>query len=141
MCATNAYGQTLSRRPDDSVAELKLLRRQVADQARRIDQLEKAVEVLKERPSVPPERAIITPPTSPTAIPVATWQLPLAWTRLKNGMSRTEVVDILGQPSSTESVMDYQTLTYKDTLSGSGSKIGIVKLTDDRVTQFDPPDF
>jgi hypothetical protein len=73
--------------------------------------------------------------------PTAPWQVPFAWTRIKEGMSRAQVVGILGQPTSADSVMDYQTLIYKGEGPGSGAFTGSVRLTDDRVSQLNPPDF
>jgi hypothetical protein len=71
----------------------------------------------------------------------APWQVPLAWIRIKEGMSRAQVVDILGQPSSSDAVMDYQTLTYRGEAPNSSALTGSVKLADDRVSQANPPEF
>jgi hypothetical protein len=45
-------------------------------------------------------------------------------------MSRAQVVDILGEPTTVDSVIDRQTLTYKD----GSDLMGTVTLVDDRVS-------
>jgi hypothetical protein len=54
-------------------------------------------------------------------------------------MSRAQVEEILGKPVSVDSVIDYQTLHYKGDASSAETLAGIVKLTDDRVTEAVPP--
>ena len=51
------------------------------------------------------------------------------------------MVEILAQPTAVDSVLDYQTLIYKGDAPGSGALSGSVKLTDDRVSQVNPPEF
>jgi hypothetical protein len=51
------------------------------------------------------------------------------------------VEEILGPPVSVDSVLDYQTLVYKGDLPGTGILSGTVKLTGDRVSQVNVPDF
>ena len=71
----------------------------------------------------------------------APWQNPLAWARVQEGMSRAQVEEILGKPTSVDSVIDYQTLNYKGDVPGGGVLTGSVKLTDDRATAVTPPVF
>ena len=52
-------------------------------------------------------------------------------------MSRDQVVEILGEPKSTDSVIDRQTLFYKD----GTTPIGRVVITDDRVSEVASPRF
>jgi hypothetical protein len=52
-------------------------------------------------------------------------------------MSRAQVVEILGEPKSTDAVMDRQTLLYKD----AADPIGNVVITDDRVSEVASPRF
>ena len=73
--------------------------------------------------------------------PAAGWQNPLAWTQIRKGLSRAQVEEILGPPTSVESVLDYQTLSYKGNVPGSGAVAGLIKLTDDRVSEVSPPAF
>jgi hypothetical protein len=56
-------------------------------------------------------------------------------------MSRAQVEDILGKPTSVDAVIDYQTLNYKGETPAGNVLTGSVKLTDDRVTAVSPPDF
>jgi hypothetical protein len=56
---------------------------------------------------------------------------------VKLGMSRAQVVDILGEPKSTDVVIDRQTLFYKDAVT----PIGEVVITDDRVSEVVCPRF
>jgi hypothetical protein len=57
------------------------------------------------------------------------------------GMSRFQVEEILGPPTSVDSVIDYQTLVYKSELPGAGTLSGTVKLSSDRVYQVMAPEF
>jgi len=54
------------------------------------------------------------------------------WAAVKVGMSHAQVVEILGEPKSTDVVIDRQTLFYKD---GAAAPIGTVVITDDRVSE------
>jgi SmpA / OmlA family len=71
----------------------------------------------------------------------APWQNPLAWARIQEGMSRAQVEEILGKPTSVDAVIDYQTLNYKSETAGGVVLTGSIKLTDDRVAAVTPPDF
>ena len=134
--------QSRDRRLDEALVDITLLKRLVKDQDRRIADLEKELKSLQTAPVAIPER----PATGDRAVsvvkpPAARWQNPLAWSLIKAGMSRAQVEDILGKPATVESVIDYQTLVYKtDPATGSGLS-GTVKLTDDRVSQVNPPGF
>jgi outer membrane protein assembly factor BamE (lipoprotein component of BamABCDE complex) len=65
------------------------------------------------------------------------WRNPEGWAAVKIGMSRDQVVEILGEPKSTYSVMDHETLFYKDVTD----PVGNVIITDDRVSEVDSPRF
>lgn len=133
--------QTRDRRLDDAIVDIRLLKRVVDEQARRITELEKTVKALQaavatnaDRPAENRARALPKPFAGPK------WQNPVAWSQITKGMSRSEVESILGPPSSVDSVIDYQTLHY--TGSAGGETIsGIVKLEDDRVSDVTPPEF
>jgi hypothetical protein len=134
-------GQTRDRRLEDAQADIRLLKRVVDEQARRITQLEKAVKVLEAAATAGTEKPAEdrTRVRKPPAVP--RWQVPDAWTLIKTGMSRMDVEAILGPPTSVDSVIDYQTLYYKGAAAGGDMLSGTVKLTDDRVSQVDAPDF
>ena len=114
-------GQTPDTRLDDAVKEIALLKRIAADQDRRIASLESTVRSQ--------QRAILAA-TRP--VPAAAWRTLEGWAAVKVGMSRAQVVEILGEPKSTDIVIDRQTLFYKD---AAAAPIGTVVITDDRVSE------
>jgi hypothetical protein len=138
------FGQTVSnqsrdRRLEATETEIGLLKRLVKDQDRRIAELEKTVKSLQtagnnERPTPHEVAKAIKPPAQ-------RWHNPLAWAQIREGLSRAQVEEILGTPTSVESVIDHQTLLYKGEIPGSGMVAGAIKLTDDRVSEVSPPAF
>ena len=136
LCTPFCLGQATDRRIDDALAEITLLKRALAEQDRRITELERTVKMLQGAQDQPPRRAMPIPSTA------AAWKSPSAWTRVKDGMSRAQVEAILGRPTSVEDIPGgYQTLFYRGEVSGSGSVTGTVKLNDDRVWQVNAPVF
>ncbi len=128
------------RRVTDALADIRLLKDAVDQQNRRIADLEKTVKALQAEVANAEKPASYNPPriTSPAS---ARWQIPSAWTQLKMGMSRFQVEEILGPPTSVDSVIDYQTLVFKSELPGAGTLSGTVKLSSDRVYQVMAPEF
>jgi SmpA / OmlA family len=138
----NSLNPNRDRRLEDALADVALLKRVVKEQDRRIADLEKTVKALQAVAAVSPEKPAGEERLKPAIKPFAArWRNPLAWTQLKEGMSRAQVEEILGKPVSVDSVIDYQTLYYKSDASSSDALAGIVKLTDDRVTEAIPPNF
>ena len=152
-----SFGQT-DKKVADAIAEIAVLKRLVAEQGRRITELEKALAALQGeagiKPSTPPSGsrpAFVLPPSSATpASPVRgdsstlrepAWKQSATWSRLKDGMSRAQVESILGRSTSVESIGPFMTLFYKGEVAGSGSVTGTVKLQDDRVWQVNIPVF
>jgi hypothetical protein len=128
-------------RLDEALTDIALLKRLELEQDRRIADLEKSLRTLQaagaaERPAVTEEKVKVPP--KPLAAP---WRNPQAWAMVQEGMSRAQVEDLLGKPTSVDAVIDYQTLNYKGDAPGGGVLTGSVKLTDDRVTAVTPPDF
>ena len=119
-------GQTPDTRLDDAVKEIALLKRMAAEQDRRIASLESAVRSQ--------QRAILA---AARPVPTIPWRSIEGWAAVKIGMSRAQVVEILGEPKSTEAVIDRQTLLYKD----ATTLIGQVVITDDRVSEVTCPRF
>ena len=119
-------GQTPDSRLDDAVKEIAQLKRMAADQERRIASLETTVRSQ--------QRAILAAARPVSAI---SWRTIEGWAAVKVGMSRAQVVEILGEPKSTDVVIDRQTLFYKD----GTSPIGQVVITDDRVSEIACPRF
>jgi SmpA / OmlA family len=114
-------GQTPDTRLDDAVKEIALLKRITADQDRRVASLENAVRSQ--------QRAILA--AARPAPATISWRTLEGWSAVKVGMSRAQVVEILGEPKSTDIVIDRQTLLYKD----GTTPIGQVVITDDRVSE------
>ncbi len=123
------YGQIPDTRLDDAVKEIAQLKRMAADQDRRIATLENTVRLQ--------QRAILAA-ARPSTVPVLSWRTLEGWAAVKVGMSRAQVVEILGEPKSTDVVMDRQTLFYKD---AAAVPIGQVVITDDRVSEVASPRF
>lgn len=108
------------------------LRRTISDQERRIAELEKTVKAI-EAELIPPPRRI--PSTTPA------WHQPVSWGRLKAGMSEAQVVELLGPPTRVLSVEDRRTLYYQPDAKSTSPLHGTVTLLDDRVIAVEPPDF
>jgi hypothetical protein len=126
-------GQTADRRLDDAISrlddavkEIAQLKRIAADQDRRIVGLERTVRAQ--------QNAILA---AARPVPTVPWRTLQGWAAVKVGMSRDQVVEILGEPKSTDSVIDRQTLFYKD----GTTPIGRVVITDDRVSEVASPRF
>jgi hypothetical protein len=109
---------------DVAVKEIAQLKRTVADQDRRLANLERTVRALQTTALAASRRVALS------------WRTADGWAALKLGMSRDQVVEILGEPKSAEAVMDRQTLYYRD-----ADPVGKVVLTDDRVSEVDSPRF
>ena len=135
-------GQSRDRRLEATEMEISLLKRLIKEQDRRIGELEKTVKSLHTAATASAEEPAAHE-SAKTAVKTfaARWQNPLAWTQIREGLSRAQVEEILGKPASAEAVMDYQTLFYKGNVPGSGTVIGVIKLTDDRVSEITPPAF
>ena len=112
-------GQTPDTRADDSAREIAVLKRTVADQERRLATLERTVRSM--------QSTVLT-----AARPVRpSWRNAEGWAAVKLGMSRDQVVEILGEPKSTDMVIDRQTMFYKD----AADPVGNVVIVDDRVAE------
>jgi hypothetical protein len=131
MCGI-ASGQTRDPRVDELTKETALLKRRIADQDERIAQLEKAVKALQ---------SAATP--MPTPIPSETppWHRASNWTLIKSGMSESQVVGILGPPTSVDASIDKRILLYSPDANSTSTLKGSVTLIGDRVTAMVPPGF
>ena len=142
LAPSQCFGQARDRRLDEAVVDITLLKRLVKEQDRRIADLEKTIKALQSAASITPSPQAAPPERVKTIVPSrARWLNPLAWGQVREGLSRAQVEEILGPPTSVESVIDYQTMIYKGELPGAGAVSGAIKLTDDRVSQITPPDF
>ena len=133
--------QSRSRRLDAAESDIESLKRLVKQQGLQIAELEKTIKSLQAASTVPSETPTAHEVAKTIFKPAAGWQNPLAWTQIRKGLSRAQVEEILGPPTSVESVLDYQTLSYKGNVPGSGAVAGLIKLTDDRVSEVSPPAF
>jgi hypothetical protein len=137
-----SFGQQSDRRIEDAVAEITLLKRVVAEQDRRIATLEKALDTSRLGAVANPESSAVSGRVAVTQATTSTpWRTRSVWSGIKEGMSRAQVVAILGQPTSVNVVSILQTLFYRGEVSGSASVTGTVELMDDRVWQVNVPVF
>ncbi len=118
-------GQTPDTRADESAKEIALLKRNMAEQERRIAYLERTV------------RSLQTTVLAAARTVRPSWRNAEGWAAVKIGMSRDQVVKILGEPKSSDIVIDRQTLIYKD----AADPVGNVVIIDDRVSEADSPRF
>jgi hypothetical protein len=141
------FGQNVSnpsrdRRLEAAETDIGVLKRSIREQDRHIAELEKTIKSLQAAITAdaekPTPREVAKAVLKPAAL---RWQNPLAWAQIKEGLSRAQVEEILGKSTSVESVIDSQTLFYKGEVPGSGTVAGVVKLTDDRVSEITPPAF
>lgn len=135
------FSQSTDQRLSDALAEITLLKRVVAEQDRRIAELEKAVGVLQRaaKPDAPMLETVPQPSADQGSAP---WKSTSVWKRLKDGMSRSQTEAILGKPTSVEGAgTSFVTLFYKGEVRGSGSVTGTVKLMDDRIWEVNIPVF
>jgi hypothetical protein len=115
------------------VMDTQELKRTVADQDKRIAELEKTVRML--------QSAAAPPPPAPIPAPAPPWKTPTSWNLIKAGMSEAQVVEILGPPTGVQSVEDSRTLFYQPDSHSTSTLNGSVTLKDDRVTMSSPPAF
>ena len=147
-----AQAQTRDHQLNDLPLAVSQLKAKTADQEERIAQLEKTVKalqassakigdiaeaILKLEGAVKDLKAVPSPTPIPRVIPP--WHSAANWNLVKQGMSRAQVVEILGPPTKETSVIDTQTLYYGD--SAAPRLAGSVTLVGDRLTMMMPPAF
>jgi len=125
-----------AQKPDPRVDELEKettqLKATVAEQGRRIADLESSLRALQ---------AVMIPKPQPIPSPTPAWHEASKWTQIRPGMSESDVVAILGPPTSVDAETDNRTLIYDTGSSSTHVLHGSVTLTDDRVTAAQPPKF
>ena len=131
-CSSLASAQTQDSRLDQLEEETARLKATVAEQGRRITELENTIKTL---------HAILIPVPKPIPAPTPAWQEPSGWTLLRPGMSEAQVVQILGQPTGVEAETDVRVLLYETGSSAVKTFKGTVTLIDDRVSAAQPPKF
>ena len=112
------------------VTEVALLKRVVVEQERRILQLEKIVQSITQPQPITSRQALSTP-----------WHSETYWRRIKDGMSESQVIKILGKPTDVKELGSMRRLFYRGEVRGSGFVSGNVWLSDDRVWQVNTPVF
>lgn len=129
-------------RLDALANELALMRRTLAEQEKRLSALEQAIKELRDeaRPTTPGAELRRSRPSTSAQSRVP-WQVPGNWDRVQFGMSDSQVMAILGPPTSVERVGSLRTLFYRGEVSGSGLVSGNVKLLEDRVYLVNKPVF
>lgn len=142
VATTDIGAQQPDQRSDAVAIELALIRRIIAEQDRRLAELEQAIKALQEvstrgRPDANIRRS--RPSVSRQAF--APWHVTGNWARIKVGMSESQVTSILGPPTSIEQVASLRTLFYRGEVPGSGLVSGNVKLGEDRVYLVNKPIF
>ncbi len=128
----SALAQTRDPRVDQLTKDMEELKHTVADQDKRISDLEKTVKMLQ---------ALMNPAPAPIPAVNPPWTSSSNWTRVKAGMSEADVTEILGSPTSVQSVVDSKILFYQSDAKSSSALKGSVTLMDDRVTAMSPPAF
>ena len=130
VCTT--LGASASESLDGQNTELAGLRAQVESQNKRIKALEALV-----LPAAKAQQKVVTGDRFG-------WQKMANWNRMKRGMSRQQVVSILGQPTRTSkpnSMLSDIKLHYEGTASGAGYISGFVYIDgiDNQVSRFSKP--
>ena len=146
--------QTRDSQPSDLTLEVSQLKQKIADQDERIAQLEKAMKamqengaraaniadaILKLEAAVRDLKAVPAPEPIPTLTPP--WYSASNWSLLTQGMSRTQVAEILGPPMKESTVLDVDTWYYGTDSRATRALNGSVTFTGDRVTAMMPPAF
>jgi len=147
-----ATAQRTDSQPNDLTLEVSQLKQKIADQDERIAQLEKAMKamqengaraiadaILKLEAAVRDLKAIPAPGPIPSLTPP--WYSSSNWSLLMQGMSRTQVADILGPPTKESTVVDVDTWYYSTDTRATRALNGSVTFTGDRVTAMMPPAF
>ncbi len=136
LCLIGLSPLALPEAPDTRIDKLEKetaqLKATVAEQNRKINELENTVKALQ---------AALTPAPKPIPAPTPPWHEPSNWTQIQPGMSEAQVVAILGPPTSVDADTDVRTLVYQTGSSATRPLRGSVTLTDDRLTAAQPPKF
>lgn len=119
-----------NRQFDELTQDIAQLKKTIAEQDRRIAQLEKDVRALQ---------ISAVPGPIPPLVPA--WHSASNWNLIKVGMSRAQIVEILGPPTREGNVMDVQTLYYNPGASSTSTLSGTITLVGDRLTEMTPPAF
>ena len=145
-CALMAGLAPVSARSDDAArinfleSEIQRLRNQLDEQNRRIERLEAA---LAQRgavvPGRPSDRRLDATAASPKTTGPQPWHSLENWERVTKGMTQEEVVKVLGEPTTVQSVDNYKTLFYGGVTRDGRTLNGLVNMRDERVVAVKNP--
>ena len=145
-CAAVTAWVPAAARADDAArinfleSEIQRLRNQLDEQNRRIERLEAA---LAQRGSAVPGRPSDRRPEATAASPKAKgpqrWHSLENWDRVSKGMTQEEVVKVLGEPTTVQSVDNYKTLFYSGVTRDGRTLNGLVNMRDERVVAVKNP--
>lgn len=122
--------------------EIQQLRALVDEQARRIQQLEAALDRRGATPALQPRpRPGEMRTDAPAAATRQAWHAAAAWDRVAKGMTAEQVASVLGEPTAAESVGALATLFYRGSAPGGRPLSGHVNLKDGRVVAVSKPAF
>lgn len=138
-----AKAQSGEAKNEEVFIEIRFLKQVIAEQERRIVELEKNVRELQ---------LLVAPPKTKEsegrtirrlrpAQAEAAWQNPGSWEFIVDGMSPSQVISILGAPTSTKDDGAFKTLFFEGEVPGSGSVSGNIKFLDNRVFLVHKPVF
>ena len=136
--------QQSDARVDALASEMSTMRRAMAKQEDRLSVLEQAIKELREELRSGTQGADLRSPRPATSAQSRVpWQIPANWDRVKYGMSESQVVAILGQPTSRESAPAGHTFYYRGEVPGSGFVSGnvLIDTVADRVVGVNKPVF
>ena len=129
----SAFAQSTQEQIDDLKIQITLLMRLIAEQDRRITDLENQIKKGGTGSGDSPGSG--TPDSSATG-----WKNPANWQRIKGNMSPQQVIVILGQPTrrKTGGLVRF---FYEGTVSGSGYISGNVSFANNQVLVVSAPAF
>jgi len=131
----HSYGDDRTEEPAVLRAQVERLTTQVARQDARIADLERKLTTLLavvESPEAAPQRGV-----RKAAGPSSGWKNPANWRRIKDGMSHSQVTEILGSPTSSK----FLTWYYEGYVAGIGEVSGNVGFLENRVMSTNMPVF
>ncbi len=139
---STSFAQALEQRLNDAFAEITMLKRVIAEQNRRISELEEAIRLIQSSAVPAQEQETTLEKPSITQRLKPGWHSQAAWEGIKRGMSESQVVAILGKPTSIDDIGGgYRKLFYRGEVASSGFVSGNISFSDDQVYSISKPVF
>jgi hypothetical protein len=123
-------------------SEIQQMRTLINEQTRRIQRLED--ELIRRSGQVDPQprpRVGAMRTDGPASTARQPWHGAAAWDRVATGLSADQVTQILGEPTSAESIGALKTLFYRGAAPGGSPVTGHVNFKDGRVVAVSKPAF